>query len=220
MKILAIDTSTKAGSVCLLNNDEIIGELYFNLEKTHSERILPIIDYLLKFSKTDINEIDLFVSGIGPGSFTGIRIGLSIAKGFSFALKKPLIGVSSLDALANDVYIEDEFISIIEGRNNEFFYAVFKRENEHLIKKSNYLSVKINELPKKKYAIILSNLLFLKNNKKNYNFPFENIIKGKLYAHNFGFIGFKKYKKTEVLSDVNPLYLKPSDAEINFKKSL
>ena len=215
MKILAIDTSTKAGSVCLLNNDEIIGELYFNLEKTHSERILPIIDYLLKFSKTDINEIDLFVSGIGPGSFTGIRIGLSIAKGFSFALKKPLIGVSSLDALANDVYVKDEFISIIEGRNNEFFYAIFKRENQDLVLKSDYLCGTINELPQKRYAVILIN-----KKEQTQEFPFERVIKGQLFAHNFGIIGYNKYLKNEIATDVNPLYIKPSDAEINFKKSL
>ena len=215
MKILAIDTSTKAGSVCLLNNKEIIGELYFNLEKTHSERILPIIDHLLKFSETNINEIDIFVSGIGPGSFTGIRIGLSIAKGLSFALKKPLIGVSSLDALANDVYVEDEFISIIEGRNNEFFYAVFKRENQNLVLKSNYLCGTINELPQKRYAIILIN-----QKEQTQEFPFERVIKGQLFAHNFGIIGYNKYLRSKIDTDINPLYIKPSDAEINFKKSL
>ncbi len=218
MKILAIDTSTKAGSVCLLENKKVIGELYLNLDKTHSERILPIIDYLLNFTNTDMKEIDLFVSGIGPGSFTGIRIGLSIAKGFSFALKKPLIGISSLDALAYELYSEQEYLAIIEGRDKEYFYAIYNWENNQFKRISDYYVDKLDKIPYKKNAIILHDSLFAKNNETR-EYPFKNIIEGNLFSHNFGILGYKKYLNGEFNDDINPLYLKKSDAEINLLKA-
>ncbi len=216
MKILAFDTSTKAGSVCLLENETIIGELYFNLDKTHSERILPIIDYLLNFANIDIKEIDLFVSGIGPGSFTGIRIGLSIAKGFSFALKKPLIGISSLDALAFNYYFEDEYLSIIEGRNKEYFYAIYKWENLNFKRISEYNVCKFENLPMKKIAVILEDSLFISKNEHS-EFKIDKVFNGNLFAHNYGILGYKKFlTNNKITADINPLYLKPSDAEIKF----
>ncbi len=221
MKILALDTSTKAGSAAILEDENLIGEVYFYLETTHSERILPIIDYLLNFSKIKINEIDIFVSSIGPGSFTGIRIGLSLAKGFSFALKKPLIGVSSLDALAVNYYFK-EFITFIEGRNGEYYYCKFGRdENLNLIRIGEYSIDKIENLPPLDIGIGIFNSSFKCIQKDSNSYlPFNKIIKGNLFAHNFGILGYKKYVNGEIENDINPLYLKPSDAEIKLIKSL
>ncbi len=219
MKILALDTSTKAGSACILEDENLIGEIFFNLEKTHSERILPIIDYILNFANLSLSEIDLFVCGIGPGSFTGIRIGLAIAKGFSFSLKKPLVGISSLDALAYEFYNEKEYISIIEGRNKEYFYAIYKWDKNDLVKISDYHVTSIKGLPKIDNAIIIENSLFIKNSSNNL-LPFKKIFKGNLFSHNYGILGYKKFIKGNFSKEVNPLYLKPSDAEINLHSSL
>ena len=217
MKILAFDTSTKAGSVCILEDKTIIGEVYFNLDRTHSERILPIIDYILNFTKIKINEIELFVCGIGPGSFTGIRIGLAIAKGFSFALNKPLIGVSSLDALAYSLYLEEEYIAIIEGRNKEYFYAIYKWNNNDLVRISDYNVSPLNKLPEINNAITIDNSLFKINSDNNF-LPFKKIFKSNLFSHNYGILGYNNFIKGTFPEEVNPLYLKPSDAEINLKK--
>jgi len=221
MKILALDTSTKAGSAAILEDENLIGEVYFYLNTTHSERILPIIDYILNFSKIKINEIDLFVSSIGPGSFTGIRIGLSLAKGFSFALNKPLIGISSLDALAVNYYFNN-FITFIEARNGEFYYCEYERDkNLNLIKKGDYSIANIEDIPSYEIGIGIFDSLFkgIQEN-SNIDLPFNKIVRGFLKAYNFGILGYKKYCSGDMENDVNPLYLKPSDAEIKLRKSL
>ncbi len=208
MNILAIDTSTKAGSVAITNKDELIGEIYLNLNKTHSERILLTIDKLLNLTNFKLKDIDLFVCSIGPGSFTGIRIGLSIAKGFSLAYGKKLIGISSLDALAMNSHFEGDFVSIIEGRNNEIFYCNYNRNNGILKKTGEYSLISKDKIdPNQKIIFVGSNDLF-KNN--------SLIEKGILLAHNYAFYAFKN--QIPPTKEINPLYLKPSDAEINFKK--
>ncbi|MDZ4383175.1 MAG: tRNA (adenosine(37)-N6)-threonylcarbamoyltransferase complex dimerization subunit type 1 TsaB, partial [Thermodesulfovibrionia bacterium] len=93
MKILALETATMAGSIAIVDDEELIAEVKLNINVAHSERLISSIDYLLNASRLSIKDIDAFAISIGPGSFTGLRIGLSTAKGFSYAAKKPLVPV-------------------------------------------------------------------------------------------------------------------------------
>ena len=100
MKILCLDTSGKTLSVAICDDGDLVSEFYVCTGLKHSEDLLPIIDSSLKTNRLGIGEIDCFAAVYGPGSFTGLRIGLAAAKAICYALKLPLIGVPTLEALA------------------------------------------------------------------------------------------------------------------------
>ena len=88
MKILAIDTTGHNCSVCILDEEKVLSDFNLNIGITHSETLMPMVDEVCKFSKIDLAEIDVFACSIGPGSFTGLRIGLATLKGFALSLNK------------------------------------------------------------------------------------------------------------------------------------
>ena len=100
MIILSIDSSSKVATAALLNNDEVLGEYVINNKREHSVLLMPMIESLLKDCNLTINDIDGYVVSKGPGSFTGLRIGMATIKGLSFGSSKPYISISTLDALA------------------------------------------------------------------------------------------------------------------------
>ena len=103
MKILAIDTSSKICSVALMEDQKIILEKHTNDEKTHSQNLMPLIDNLFQETDLTLDDIDLLACCLGPGSFTGIRIGISTVKAFSDAKNIPVTGVTSLESLAYNI---------------------------------------------------------------------------------------------------------------------
>jgi len=133
MKILAIDTTTKTGSVALADDDTLISEAMLNDEITHSETLLPSIETMLLESGLSLGEIDLFALTLGPGSFTGIRIGVSTVKGFAFALGKPIAGVSTLEAMAHNFPDRGCTITpVMDARRGEVYTADFRWNNIEL----------------------------------------------------------------------------------------
>lgn len=140
MKILAIDTSTKNASAAIQNNDKIISKNICN-EVTHSEKLLPLIDECLVESNISIKAIDLFACSNGPGSFTGIRIGLSTIKALAHVNNKNIIAISSLLVLAFSLYkrveLKDKLengkkvniCSLIDAKNDRVYYCVYSFSN-------------------------------------------------------------------------------------------
>jgi tRNA threonylcarbamoyladenosine biosynthesis protein TsaB len=130
MKVLAIETSTLAGSVAIADAGGLIGELKVNVKVAHAERLMDSINWLLNASRLTAKDIDAFAVSIGPGSFTGLRIGLSTAKGFSYAAGKPLIAVPTLDAFARTLPFCSYFICpMLDARKNEIYAGLYKWEN-------------------------------------------------------------------------------------------
>jgi tRNA threonylcarbamoyladenosine biosynthesis protein TsaB len=126
MIVLASDTSTKKAHFALLENETVRAEVSVNTEKKHGETIVPAIEGLLHMADRVIEEVDLFVTTVGPGSFTGIRVGVSALKGLAFALNKPLVGVSTLETLAMNV--PDSSITVcpmIDARRDEVYTALY-----------------------------------------------------------------------------------------------
>ncbi len=127
MKILSIDTSTASGSIALLEDDRLLAELTTCIQKTHAERLLPSIKNLLDSVGIKIEDVDGFALTIGPGSFTGLRIGLAAIKGFAWSLNKPVVGVSTLEALAMNIpYSDKPICPILDARKKEVYAAIYK----------------------------------------------------------------------------------------------
>ena len=103
MLTLAIDTSTKTGSVALLDSSSVLAECLINVGMNPSETLLPVIERILSVAGVEIVGVDLLALTVGPGSFTGLRIGASTVKGLALAADKPVVGVSAMDALALNV---------------------------------------------------------------------------------------------------------------------
>ena len=145
MKILGISTSSNIATVCLSEDEEVIKEININNTKTHSETLVPLIDNLLKETNTNLSEVNLLACDIGPGSFTGIRIGISTIKAISESLNIPVVEVSSLEALAYSVNGSKNICSIIDARNNQVYMAIF---NQEYVLQENYFADDINNLLK------------------------------------------------------------------------
>jgi tRNA threonylcarbamoyladenosine biosynthesis protein TsaB len=148
MKILAIETSTKLGGVSIMDEEEgLIAEIRLNVEATHSERLMTLIDQALKRSSLDIGGIDLFAISIGPGSFTGLRIGLSTVKGLAFATEKPVVEVPTLEAFAwNFPFSPYPVCTMLDARKKEVYAAVFIWKNGHFERVLGEVSIKPLEL--------------------------------------------------------------------------
>ena len=151
MLILGIDTSTKICTCSIFDSENgLIAETSLSVKKNHSNIVMPIIDNLFKISDLNINDIDKIAVAIGPGSFTGVRIALGIAKGLAMALNKPLIAVNELDILeAIADGNENEVIPLIDARKERVYY---KYQNKYV---DDYLINLISNFDKnKKYVFV------------------------------------------------------------------
>ena len=130
LKILALDCSATPASVAILEDEKILAFSYTNVKLTHSQTLMPMVENLLKASLTDLNDIEGFAISAGPGSFTGVRIGISVIKGLSIAQNKPCVAVSTLIALAQN-YIENDcyICAVMDARCNQVYNAIFEIDN-------------------------------------------------------------------------------------------
>ena len=160
MLILGIDTSTKICTCSIFDSENgVIAETSLSVKKNHSNIVMPIIDNLFKISDLNINDIDKIAVAIGPGSFTGVRIALGIAKGLAMALNKPLIAVNELDILeAIASGNENEIIPLIDARKERVYY---KYQNTYI---DDYLINLISSFDKnKKYVFVGDGAINYKN---------------------------------------------------------
>jgi tRNA threonylcarbamoyladenosine biosynthesis protein TsaB len=131
---LAIDSSSSSGSIALEKDGELIYQCYFNIDITHSETLMPQIDTAFKFCNLTVNELDGIVTTIGPGSFTGLRIGLATAKGIAYGRKIPLLTYSSLELIAANCYGSALPILVcLDAKMKELYAALYSPSLEILI---------------------------------------------------------------------------------------
>ena len=147
MNLLAIDTT---GSVCtcaLAEEKKLLAELYIDQDRTHSQGLMPMIDTLFRMTGTSLHEVDAFACAVGPGSFTGIRIGVATAKAFAHALDKPVIAVNTLDGLCCNVDYRGLICPMIDARRQEV-YTAFYRQQELPQRLSDYSALPLEEVLK------------------------------------------------------------------------
>ena len=219
MKVLAVDTSSKLCSVAILEDTNLIKKLELDNGLTHSETLMPLIQQLLKECKLNLNDIDLLVSDIGPGSFTGIRIGVSSCKAFSDSLNIPCVGISSLEVLAYNIKDNGIICSTIDCKNNNCYFALYELNNK---------IYSVLEEPCAKSIDEVINLLKSNYNNKNINFVGDGIPSNKLNSkeescsylnvENLGIAGFTKFiNKNKIGENILPLYLKKPQAQIQLE---
>lgn len=151
MLILAIDTATKIGSVALYEDKTgIIGEINLYVKVNHSNVIMKAVDSLFDLSGYTIKDVDKIAVTTGPGSFTGIRIGVAIAKGLAYSLKKPIIGINELDVLAETgEEREGLIVPLIDARKERVYYSQYKYENRKLVRKEEYKDGELRDILEK-----------------------------------------------------------------------
>ena len=143
MRVLGIDSATLVAGMAVVDGERVIVEGFLQTRKTHSERLLPLIDFWLREAELSLSDLDGIAVTLGPGSFTGLRIGLATAKGLALGAGKPLLGIPTLDALALNLTGVPGFICpILDARKSEVYTAVYvSPEPGRLIRLTRYLAV-------------------------------------------------------------------------------
>lgn len=233
MKILAVDTSSKLCSVAILEDKNLIKKLELDNGLTHSETLMPLIQQLLNECSLSLNNIDLLVSDVGPGSFTGIRIGVSSCKAFSDSLNIPCVGISSLEVLAYNIQNDGIICSTIDCKNNNCYFALYELNSgnynvliEPCVKSVNDVLDLLNSqyynkcisfvgdgIPSEKLHSIYDNNADSEVTK--------NIISSYLNVENLGTAGYKKFiNNKKIGEEILPLYLKKPQAQIQLEEKL
>lgn len=133
MKILALDSSAVVATVALCEDDRLLAEYTLNNGNTHSETLLPMVESVLSFYGIKTDRIDLFAVSEGPGSFTGVRIGAATLKGLAFGLNTPCVGVSTLEAIAENLLLHRGLICpVMNARRSQVYTALFRSDGESL----------------------------------------------------------------------------------------
>lgn len=240
MKILGIDTSSKRCTTCILDNNNVIIELHSDDEKTHSQTLMPLIDQMFKTANLTLKDINLLACCIGPGSFTGVRIGISTAKAFADVYNFPTVGVSSLEGLAYNIkninvtnliqestnetvensILNNPFIicSIIDAKNENVYYGLFD-ENYNELEELSTCSIYdlINKL--KNYN---KTVAFVGDGAISYNEILKSSIPSAIFFEgekniassiSIAKFAYTKYVNGSYNSSLSPMYLKKSQAE-------
>ncbi len=229
MKLLAIDCSAKSASCAIIEDEKIIASSFVNTNLTHSQTLLPMVNCALDSSKTSINEIDAFAVSAGPGSFTGIRIGISAIKGMATPKNVPCVSVSTLYAVAENFIDRDALIcAVMDARCNQFYCALFRVKDGKIkrlcpdrAEKAEILAAEIMKNRVKCPIIIAGDgaeIFFPFVENKSNTFLAEEHLR---YQNGVGvaFAGLEAFKKGEFVSPEKllPVYLRLPQAERELK---
>ena len=147
MNILAIETTGGAGSVALVCPNRVIAEFSINNKLTHSQTLMPMIDQMLTSAAFDKADIDIIAVSEGPGSFTGLRIGAAAAKGLAFGLCLKIVPVSTLDALAYNVFTwEGVIVPMMDARRDQVYTALYNCSSGKIVRASDYMACSVDEI--------------------------------------------------------------------------
>ncbi len=222
IKILALDSTAEVSSVCVCEDERLVCEVTVNTGNTHSQTLLPAVEQALRMAEMSVNDIDVFACSTGPGSFTGVRIGVATVKGIAYGKDKPCVSVSTLEALAYNLIGNDGLICpVMNARRSQVYNALFKCENGMLTRLCDDRALAIAELDEELSQ--WSENVYLSGD--GYGITEKAFIKTKLSyvperqryqsAYSVAQIALKKYCLGECVDDAAlvPIYLRPSQAE-------
>jgi tRNA threonylcarbamoyladenosine biosynthesis protein TsaB len=228
MRILAVDTATSSCSVAIVDRASLAAEFTLNRKETHSKHLMEMINTVLKMSGFDLCAVDGFAVTKGPGSFTGLRIGISTIMGLAVASEKPIVGVSSLEALAAQApFFSNLICPLIDARKGEVYFSRFRFINGHLKKQTD------EQVTRPEIAMdnIKESCLFVGNAALLYKTiimeklsPFASfapVVHNTIRASTVARLSMAKFKSknADKIENFSPNYIRRSDAELKIRNS-
>ena len=229
--ILAVDTATSCSSVALtigdVNGGELVATLTLNSKLTHSRRLLTGIDWLLTENSIDFSKIDGLAVGLGPGSFTGLRIAMATIKGLATAMNKPLLGVSTLDALALNCSGDKPLCVLLDARKKEVYRRWYVRDDGDVYRSQGTIQALT---PKDLVAEVKESVLMVGDGLLSYGEFLKELLGEQMTmaplplhypsAAAIGFLCCEQLNRGDVmdLDSAVPLYVRASDAELSLVK--
>ena len=231
MKVLGIDTSSNATSIAVIEDNKLICEYTINTKTTHSQKLMPMIENMLKISEVNVNDMDMIAICQGPGSFTGLRIGMATAKALSHVNNLPIVGVNSLELLAGNMDLSDKKIcSILDAQRTQVYMGQYKFENNKLVEIKSVDVVEIDELLEELKSsneewILVGEAVYKYEDKIKeienicVPAPSHNVNK----ASSLCTIAMNKYDQNIDVYDcytINPVYIRKSQAEVQYDEKM
>ena len=231
MKILAVDTSATAASVAVAEENKLIGEFSINTALTHSQTLMPMVDELLKNTGLSVNDIDAVTVNAGPGSFTGVRIGVAAVKGIAFPKNLPCVSVSTLESMAYNMLGNDCIVcSVMDARCSQVYNALFRVKGCTVTRMTDDRALSLTDL-KNEFQNISEKVVlvgdgavlcseFLGSELENVMLaPFNNRIQT---ASSVAYAAFEKINNGETLTvdELMPVYLRLPQAQRELNKKL
>lgn len=231
MKILAVDTSATAASVAVAEENKLIGEFSINTALTHSQTLMPMIDELLKNTGLSVNDIDAVAVNAGPGSFTGVRIGVAAVKGIAFPKNLPCVSVSTLESMAYNMLGNDCVVcSVMDARCSQVYNALFRVNGCSVTRMTDDRALSLTDLKlelqniREKIVLVGDGAVlcskFLDSELENVMLaPFNNRIQT---ASSVAYAAFEKINNGETLTadELMPVYLRLPQAQRELNKKL
>ncbi len=225
MKILGIETSAVSAGAAIVSDGKLIGETYVNTGLTHSQTVMCLIDTVLSNCMLSFSDIDAVAVAAGPGSFTGIRIGVSAVKGLCFTENKPCIPVSTLEAMANAAELEDCIICpVMDARCMQVYTAQFAKTEEGIVRLADDKPLTLQELSDVLLQYDKIIVLIGDGSEISYRFLTEKGINAVKFSEIFRFqrasgvaiTAYRNYNKDNTMisaEELQPVYLRLSQAE-------
>jgi tRNA threonylcarbamoyladenosine biosynthesis protein TsaB len=229
MKILALDTATKSCSVAVMNAGSLAAELITLNDETHSKHLMKLVRKVLEMASLGVGELEGLAVTIGPGSFTGLRIGISTIKGMAHALDKPVVGISSLDALAWQC-VDCSFLicALLDARKGEVYSATYRFRDKTLTQ----ISREAATTPIAAVEAIKEPCIFIGNGAELYRGDITTKLGDCAYfapegqhiirASSVGFLSMQRFITHDTIdvASLVPHYIRKSDAELNLAKTM
>lgn len=216
MRVLAVETSTLAGGVALLDGDGVVGESTLDIRVTHSERLMAAVDRLLADAGWTVRDIEGLAVAVGPGSFTGLRIGISAVKGLALALAVPIAAVPTLDAMAASLpFAALPVCPVLDARKREVYACLYRWDGARMRREWDYAALTPEALAARldQPVILLGDGARLVRSPHARLAPPPSLTPSPAWV---GYLGIERLSTGEVVeaAALAPIYLRPSEAEL------
>jgi tRNA threonylcarbamoyladenosine biosynthesis protein TsaB len=216
MRVLAVETSTLSGGAALLDGERVVGEYTLDVRITHSERLMAAIDQLLSDARWTARDLEGLAVSVGPGSFTGLRVGLSTVKGLALALAIPVAAVPTLDAMAAMLpYAALPVCPVLDARKREVYASLYRWDGLGMRRQWDYLVIAPDDLARR----LDEPVIVVGDGAESISSPFARRVEPPRRGPAPAVVGALGHSRlaigdTVAVADLVPIYLRPSEAEL------
>jgi tRNA threonylcarbamoyladenosine biosynthesis protein TsaB len=216
MRVLAVETSTLAGGIAVLDGDVLVGQYVLDVRLTHSERLMVAVDRLLGDAGWTVRDLSGLAVAVGPGSFTGLRVGLSAAKGLAMALRIPVAGVPTLDAMAASLpFAALPVCPVLDARKGEVYASLYRWDGAAMRREWEYLALAPEALAARldEPVVVLGDAASAIRSPHARAAPPSHRVPSPAWI---ALLGAQRLRAGETVApaDLVPIYLRPSEAEL------